>query len=164
MTLEGSLENRDGSWVLSLTRDFRHAPEQVWPWLVDPDRLRQWSPVVPDRPFDDPGPRQVRETPEGTPVDGEVLHVNPPHELVHRWGDDVVRWRLTATPTGCRLLLEQTMADRGPAAMNAAGWHICLDVLDDVLAGKVTPRAVGEDAAARGWADLRDGYAAVLGD
>jgi uncharacterized protein YndB with AHSA1/START domain len=163
MTLDGTLENRDGAWVLRLVREFAHPPERVWPWLIDPDRLRQWSPVVPDRPLDEVGPREVRETPEAAPLAGDVLAVDPPRELVHRWGDDdVVRWRLVPTAAGCRLTLEQTMADRDPGAMNAAGWHICLDVLDDVLAGKDTPRAVGEDAVARGWAVLRDRYAQTL--
>ena len=50
--LQGTLENRDDSWVLTLARDFAHPAEKVWPWLTDPDRLRQWSPVVPDRAFD----------------------------------------------------------------------------------------------------------------
>jgi uncharacterized protein YndB with AHSA1/START domain len=53
--LQGTLENRDSAWVLTLVRDFRHPPETVWPWLTDPDRLRRWSPVVPDRPFDSVG-------------------------------------------------------------------------------------------------------------
>ena len=48
--LQGTLENRDGAWVLTLIRDFAHPPEKVWPWLTDPDRLRRWSPIVPDRP------------------------------------------------------------------------------------------------------------------
>jgi uncharacterized protein YndB with AHSA1/START domain len=47
--LQGTLENRDGAWVLTLVREFRHPPETVWPWLTDPDRLRRWSPVVPTR-------------------------------------------------------------------------------------------------------------------
>jgi uncharacterized protein YndB with AHSA1/START domain len=157
--LEGTLENRDGAWVLTLVRDFGRPVEKVWPWLTDPDRLRQWSPIVPDRAFDEVGPREVRENPEDDPVTGDVLALDPPHELAHRWGDDVVRWRLTPTPTGCRLTLEQTMRDRGPAAMNAAGWHICLDVLDDVLNGKATARAVGHGAVAHGWEALRDRYA-----
>jgi uncharacterized protein YndB with AHSA1/START domain len=158
MTLDGRLEHRDGAWVLTLVRDFAHRREQVWPWLIEPDRLRQWSPVVPDRDFGTVGPRQVREHPEDAAVTGDVLFVDPPRELVHRWGQDVVRWVLEPTATGCRLTLEQTMADREPGPMNAAGWHICLDVLDDVLAGKQTARAVGEDATRRGWAALRDQY------
>jgi len=158
MTLDGTLHLRDGAWVLTLIRDFPQPPERVWPWLTDPDLLRQWSPVVPDHALDTVGARAVRENPGDDAMTGDVLSVDAPHELVHRWGDDVVRWRLAPTATGCRLTLEQTMADREPGAMNAAGWHICLDVLDDVLAGRPTPRAVGEDAVAQGWAALRDDY------
>jgi uncharacterized protein YndB with AHSA1/START domain len=150
-SLQGTLENRDGSWVLTLVRDIAHPVERVWPWLVEPDRLRRWSPIVPDKPLDEV-------------VTGDVIAVDPPHELVHHWGDDdVVRWRLAPTATGCRLTLEQTMRDRKPAAMNAAGWHVCLDVLDDVLNGGDRQRAVGQDAMAAGWEPLRDRYAELLG-
>jgi hypothetical protein len=75
----------------------------------------------------------------------------------------VVRWRLSSTGSGCRLTLEQTMRQRDPAAMNAAGWDVCLTVLDEVLGGADTPRATGPAAAARGWAALRDDYAEALG-
>ena len=34
--LQGTLENLDGAWVLTLVRDFEHPPEKVWPWLTDP--------------------------------------------------------------------------------------------------------------------------------
>jgi hypothetical protein len=92
-----------------------------------------------------------------------VLSVEPPRELVHRWGDDVVRWRLEPTDSGCRLTLEQTMRERDHTAMNAAGWHICLDVLDTALAGTPSGRLVGPDAAQRDWESLRDVYAERLG-
>jgi uncharacterized protein YndB with AHSA1/START domain len=161
--LQGTLENRDGTWVLIMVRDIAHPVERVWPWLVDPDRLRRWSPIVPDTPFDAVGPRLVRENPDDEPVAGDVLGVDPPHELVHRWGEsDVVRWRLETTPTGCRLTLEQSMADRDKAAMNAAGWHVCLDVLTDVLNGADRSRLVGQDAMAADWEPLRDGYRKLL--
>ena len=101
----------------------------------------------------------MKENPGDEPVTGDVIAVEPPHELMHRWGDDVVRWRLTPTDTGCRLTLEQTMAERDHAAMNAAGWQLCLDVLDDVLGGGDRPRVVGEAALDHGWEALRDGYA-----
>jgi hypothetical protein len=55
------------------------------------------------------------------------------------------------------------MPQRDPAAMNAAGWDVCLTVLDEVLGGSDTPRATGSDAAARGWEALRDEYAVALG-
>jgi uncharacterized protein YndB with AHSA1/START domain len=161
--LHGTLENRDGTWVLTLSRDIAHPVEQVWPWLTDPERLRRWSPIVPDRPLDSIGARQVRENPDAEPATGDVIAVDPPHELVHRWGDDVVRWRLAPTATGCLLTLEQSMRERDPAAMNAAGWHLCLDVLDGTLAGASPSRVVGEAALDHGWESLRDTYAELLG-
>jgi len=115
-----------------------------------------------DRPFDAPGARQVRENPDDDPVDGEVLAVDPPRELLHRWGDDQVRWRLQPTASGCRLTLEQRMSQRNPAAMNAAGWDVCLTVLAGALAGDDVQRTVGPDAMAAGWEALRDHYADVL--
>lgn len=163
MTLQGTLENRDGEWVLTLTRDIAHPAEKVWPWLTDPDRLRRWSPIVPDRPLDTVGARQVRENPGDEPLAGDVIAVDPPRELVHRWGDDVVRWRLTPTETGCLLTLEQSMRDRDPAAMNAAGWHICLDVLGRNLDGITTERLVGDVVMEHGFPELRDGYTELLG-
>jgi uncharacterized protein YndB with AHSA1/START domain len=163
MTLDATLRSREGAWLLTMERDFAHPPEVVWPWLTDPKRLARWSPVVPDRPFDAPGTRQVRENPGDDPVDGAVIAVDPPRELVHRWGDNVVRWHLAPTPYGCRLTLEQTMPQPDPAAMNAAGWDVCLAVLDEVLGGSDTARATGPDAAARGWEALRDAYTEALG-
>ena len=163
MTLDATLENHDDAWVLTMTRAFGHPAEAVWPWLTDPARLARWSPVVPDTAFDAPGPRQVRENPGDDPLDGEVLSVEPPHELVHRWGEDIVRWRLTPTKSGCILTLEQTMRQRDPAAMNAAGWDVCIGVLDELLDGADTARATGPAATDRGWAALRDHYAETLG-
>ena len=161
--LQGTLENRDGTWVLTLTREISHPVEQVWPWLTDPDRLRRWSPIVPDQPLDSVGARQVRENPGDEPVAGDVIAVDPPHELLHHWGDDMVRWRLAPTATGCLLTLEQSMRERDPAAMNAAGWHLCLDVLDGSLAGAAPSRVVGDVALDHGWESLRDSYAELLG-
>jgi uncharacterized protein YndB with AHSA1/START domain len=161
--LQGSLVNRGGTWLLTMERDFAHPAEKVWPWLTDPERMRQWSPVVPDRAFDSVGPRQVRENPGDEAVTGDVISVDPPHELVHRWGDDVVRWRLAPIDTGCRLTLEQSMRDRDHSAMNAAGWHICLDVLEGTLAGSASGRVVGRDAEQHGWDGLRVRYAELLG-
>ena len=50
-----------------------------------------------------------------------------------------------------------------PAAMNAAGWHLCLDVLDGTLTGAEPARVVGEAALDHGWESLRDAYAELLG-
>ncbi|MDF0531194.1 SRPBCC domain-containing protein [Tsukamurella sp. 8F] len=162
MTLDTTLEDRDGTWVLTLRRAFAHPAETVWPWLTAPDRLAQWSPAVPDTAFDTVGPRRVRENPDDETISGDVLAIEPPHELVHRWGDDVLRWRLEDGADGCVLTLEHSTARRDMLPSFGAGWQICLDALDRGLAGNPS-RAVGVDALGHGWEQLRDEYAVLLG-
>lgn len=148
----------DGRWVLAMARDLPHPPGRVWPRLTDPELLAGWSPVVPDRRLDSPGPARSRENPEDTWLDAEVLVSDAPHELVHRWGADLLRWTLTPTAGGCRLTLEHTFADRDGTAMYAAGWHICLASLATRLDGDESPRIAGAAAHDYGWAGLRDAY------
>ena len=157
-------DDHEGRWVLTMSRDLSHPPEKVWQWLVDPDKLRQWSPAIPDRPLDSVGAARVQETAADPVLDGEVLTVDPPHELIHRGGpDDTLRWRIEPTQKGCRLTLEHSMSDRGNASGNAGGWHICLHTLILAIDGTPRGRVVGLDAMTHDWQSLNDRYAAMLG-
>jgi uncharacterized protein YndB with AHSA1/START domain len=159
---DATLEKTDGRWVLTMSRDLRHPVERVWPMLTEPERLAQWSPVVPDRPFTTVGPATAQEQPAAPRVDAEVLVCEPPRELVHRWGDQLLRWTLEPTPEGSRLTLAHTFDERDGGAVFAAGWHICLATLAARLDGHDVTRVVGEDATAYGWDDLRGRYDAAL--
>lgn len=154
-----TLTDDDGTWVLTMTRSLPRPAEQVWPWLIEPERLAQWSPIVPDRALTSRGPAESRETPGDEPVDAEVLEVNPPTELIHRWGDNTVRWALTPAGNGCVLTLEQRFGDVGVAPPSAGGWHVCLAVLTVTVDDHPAGRVVGHDAYDYGWQRLHDGYA-----
>ena len=48
--------------------------------------------------------------------------------------------------------------------MGAAGWHICFDVMDRLLAGDPIGRTVGPDALQfGGWQRLNEEYAKLFG-
>lgn len=47
--------------------------------------------------------------------------------------------------------------------MGAAGWHICLDVLDRILAGEPLGRIVAGDAMQFDWPRLNVEYAQQFG-
>ena len=47
--------------------------------------------------------------------------------------------------------------------MGAAGWHICFDVLERLLAGDPVGRIVGGDAMKFGWPRLHAEYARQFG-
>jgi uncharacterized protein YndB with AHSA1/START domain len=149
-------------WVLTMTRELPHAVERVWSKVTEPEELRKWSPVVPDRPLTSLGPATAREHPYSDAVDAEVLVSDPPHELAHRWGVHVLRWTLAPTETGCLLTLEHTFDEPGERGSFAAGWHLCLAVLTALLEGHEVERVVGSRAADYGWRSLEARYRAIL--
>jgi hypothetical protein len=64
---------------------------------------------------------------------------------------------------GTRLTLWHNI-DRRYIAMGAAGWHICLDVLEHTLTGTPLGRIVGPAAMKfEGWRRLNADYAAQFG-
>jgi hypothetical protein len=74
-----------------------------------------------------------------------------------------IRWELEAFGGGTRLTLWHSI-DRRFIAWGAAGWHICFDVLDRLLAGKPIGRMAGSEAEhLDGWRRLTADYARQFG-
>lgn len=154
---------KDGaSWTLVLVREYPHPPELVWEALTDPAQLREWAPFDASANLGSPG-TAVRLTTAGAPMlhvtETTVQRAEAPRLLVYNWGGNDLRWELVATAGGTRLTL-WTSIDRAYIAMGAAGWHVCLDVLDRWLGGAPMGRLVGMDAlTSPGWQRLREAYA-----
>ncbi|HEV2214423.1 MAG TPA: SRPBCC family protein, partial [Terracidiphilus sp.] len=147
-------------WTLILVRLLRHAPENVWLALTDPMHLSQWAPYEADQSLARIG-ASVELTWAGAPQSfrATVLHADAPRLL--EVGD--MRWELEPIEDGTRLTLWHNI-DRRFIAWGAAGWHICLDVLDRRLAGDPIPRIAGPEAMQiSGWKQLAAGYAQQFG-
>ena len=88
---------------------------------------------------------------------------NAPRLLEYNWGGQDIRWELEPSGGGTRLTLWHNI-DRRFISMGAAGWHICLDVLDRHLASDPIGRIVGMDAMKfGGWQRLNAEYAKQFG-
>jgi uncharacterized protein YndB with AHSA1/START domain len=159
------LQDEEGRSVLRFERVLRHPPDRVWRALTDPGELSAWHPT----PFEvEPadGGGVVRYLPEGDVPDmpdGAVTEYDPPRLLAHAWGEDHLRWELQPHDGGCLLVLTHIFEDRFKAARDAAGWHVCLDALSEMVDGE-TPqlyshRAGGEaPAIPQGWQELNREY------
>ncbi|MFD2673733.1 hypothetical protein [Gulosibacter bifidus] len=130
-------------------------PQTVWGYITQPDQLLKWSPIVPDRPLTEVGEAMTQETPDADALRADVLSVDPGHELVHRWGDDVITWRLS----GDRLECINQLAIPEMASYNAAGWQICFGILAATLEGETHDRIVGKTAMEYCWPELQARYA-----
>jgi uncharacterized protein YndB with AHSA1/START domain len=149
-------------WRLILVRELRHSPEKVWLALTDPAHLREWAPFDADGSLGRVG-TTVKLTAVGAPKrpvsETTVTRADAPNVLEYNWGDHDVRWELEPTIGGTRLTLWHNI-DRRFISMGAAGWHICLDVLDRLLSGTPIGRMVGAEAMKfGGWQRLNAEYA-----
>jgi uncharacterized protein YndB with AHSA1/START domain len=163
----GAQIQKDGEkWTLVLVRQLRHPPEKVWRALTDPAHLREWAPFDADGSLGTVG-NTVKLTTVGAPAlhvtEARVTRADEPEALEYNWGDHQMRWELEASGGGTRLTL-WTNIGRPYIAMGAAGWHICFDVLDRMLAGAPIGRLVGPAAAKfGGWQRLHAEYVKLFG-
>lgn len=164
---QGARVQKDGdNWTLVLVRELRHPPEKVWQAITDPVHLREWAPFESDASLDAAG-ATVQLTTVGAPTphatQTTITRADAPRLLEYNWGGNDIRWELEAAGAGTRLTLWHNI-DRRYIAMGAAGWHICLDVLDHHLHGTPLGRMVGPDAMKfGGWQRLHGEYASQFG-
>src|SRR5215471_10907989 len=158
---------KDGEkWTLVLVRDLRHAPERVWQALTEPEHLREWSPFDSDRSLGTVGTARLTTVGAPTPhvTESQVKRADRPKVLELTWGGQDIRWELEPQGGGGTRLMLWHNIDRNFISMGAAGWHICLDVLDRALAGAPIGRIVAGDALKfGGWQRLNAEYAKQFG-
>jgi len=163
----GAHVQKDGdTWTLVLVRDLRHPPHKVWEALTDPAHLREWAPFDADGSLGQAG-ATVKLTTVGVPgphvTEARVTRADAPRLLEYNWGNFDMRWQLEASGVGTRLTL-WTNVDKRYISMGAAGWHICLDVLDRLLDGTPIGRIAGPAAMQfAGWQRLNAEYSQQFG-
>jgi uncharacterized protein YndB with AHSA1/START domain len=162
----GAEVRKDGEkWTLVLVRELRHPPQKVWKALTDPASLHEWAPFDADGSLGTAG-STAKLTTVGAPTpqvsETKVTRADAPRVLEYNWGAMDIRWQLEASGGGTLLTLWHSI-DRRFISMGAAGWHICLDVLDHLLSGTPLGRIVAGEAMTFGWPRLNAEYARQFG-
>ncbi len=163
----GAEVRKDGEkWTLVLVRDLSHPPAKVWNALTDPAHLREWAPFDSDQNLGTVGTAKL--TTVGAPTlhvtETQVKRADAPTLLEFSWGGQDIRWELEPLGDGGTRLTLWHNIDRRFISMGAAGWHICFDVLDRLLAGQPIGRIVGPEAMKfGGWQRLNAEYAKQFG-
>jgi uncharacterized protein YndB with AHSA1/START domain len=155
-----TVEKGGERWSLILVRELDHSPENVWRALTDPDELREWAPFDADTTLS--AGKNIRLSTVGAPsphvTETTVTRADEPQLLEFKWGESNIRWQLEPNGQGTRLTL-WTDIDKRYVAMGAAGWHICIDVMDHMLDGDAVGRIVGPEAMKfEGWQRLHADY------
>ncbi len=154
-TSDGVLERTDNTWRLRFTRRLAHSPEKVWRAITEAEHRDAWFPQRIEGEWRVGAP--LKFVSEYGDFEGEVLAYEPPSAVEFRWGTDVIRMEVRAEAGGSVLTLLDTFAEHGKAARDAAGWHACLDLLEEALTGQL-PSASGER-----WQAVHPGYVKKFG-
>lgn len=162
----GARVQKEGEkWTLVVVRDLSHPPEKVWRAITQPEHLREWAPFDSDRNLGNVGTAKLSTVgaPKQMVAETQIKRADEPRLLEYSWGGQDLRWELEPQGAGTRLTLWHNI-NRGFISMGAAGWHICFDVMDRLLAGQPIGRIVGPDAMGfDGWQRLNAEYARQFG-
>jgi uncharacterized protein YndB with AHSA1/START domain len=134
----GVLAKQGGTFTITFTRRLAHPPEKVWRAVTEPEHMATWFPdqMVGERRAG-AALRFVTAGDDG--FDGEMLVFDPPRVMEILWGTDRLRIELQPDGSGTLLTLVDTFAELGKAARDAAGWHECLDRLENEVDGVAPP-------------------------
>jgi uncharacterized protein YndB with AHSA1/START domain len=140
--------------AVRLERLLADPPATVWRALTEREQLRSWFPSdliveggkwVVGAGLTFPFPPEVIDM----TLTGMVIEVDEPNLLVFTWGEETLRFELSAQRGGTRLVLVDELP-ASAAARNAAGWDACLD------------RLAGLDGAPEAWRGRFEAYAAAF--
>ena len=160
------IEKKGESWTLVLVRQLAHPPAKVWKALTQPEHLREWAPFDSNQSLDHVGTATL--TTVGSPAphitEAQIKRADAPRVLEFNWGGQDIRWELEPVGNDSTRLTLWHNIDRRFIAMGAAGWHLCIDIMDRFLDGNPVGRIVGPDAMKfDGWHRLHREYAKEFG-
>jgi uncharacterized protein YndB with AHSA1/START domain len=136
--------------AVRLERHLPDPPTVVWQAITDREQLRSWFPcdvIVANSRWEIGAAITFTFPPDviDMTLTGTVLAVDEPSTLVFTWGEEILRFELSAENGGTHLVLIDELP-AGAAARNAAGWEVCLD------------RLTGLDPSDDAWRPRFDGY------
>jgi uncharacterized protein YndB with AHSA1/START domain len=164
MTTYGAYDTIENLPALSFERRLSHPVDVVWRAITDGGELEHWFPCRVEVDELRTGAEMTfrfDEMPlEGQPTTmaGRVTELDPPRLFAFYWGDDHLRFELepaAGSEDACVLRLTVLLDSREKAARDGAGWHVCLDRLEGMLAGEDGPAATG---ASEDWRGLYEEY------
>jgi len=148
------------NYELRFERRLPHSVERVWRAISDPAELAHWFPSTVEMDLVLGGAVTFGTTeldidPTLVPTRGTVIALEPPHLLAFTWGEEPLRFELTADGDGCLLTFTHQFKNRTGAARFAAGWSVCLDALSAALGA--------EPPSASAWGEYYADYEADFG-
>ena len=153
----GTYETIEGRPAVRFERRYPHPVDRVWRAVTEPAELAHWFPTTVEVDLREGGAMSFTfPDAEMEPMRGTVTQLDPPRSFGFLWGEEELRIELAPDGDGCRLRFTHLLSTREQAARDAAGWHVCLARLEDVLSARAG-EAPGTGATSE-WTEAYEEY------
>ncbi|MBD8068823.1 SRPBCC family protein [Bacillus sp. PS06] len=132
----GTLHKSNGRYALRFERVFSHNPEKVFRVITNPSDFTQWYPFATGEMDLRLGGKIAFNDGEGTTYEAIITELEQPSVIGFREVDDLINISLQEKDQGCLMTFTHTFDDDSWAVQTAAGWHRCLDVLQQIVNGQ----------------------------
>lgn len=132
-----TIKKQSDCHVVTYKRPLPHSVDAVWKVITTNENLQKWMSNLEIIDLRQNGKMHFNMN-DGTDTYEEIAITNYAEQQVleFEWGQDRVRFELSSTDNGSLLLLIETLQDLTEhTPKDLAGWHICLDLLTDLLNG-----------------------------
>ena len=132
------IEKVEGGHIARYDRPLKHSVEKVWAAITQNDKLVRWMPNLHVVDLKQDGTIKFNMNDgTGNSFDIKIRDFKENEVLEYEWGDGWVRFELHPKPEGCLLVLKEFISTiNDHTSKDLAGWHVCLDVLIDLLNGE----------------------------
>jgi uncharacterized protein YndB with AHSA1/START domain len=131
------IEKVEGGHIARFDRPLNHSVEKVWAALTENNKLEKWMPNLQVEDLRKGGTIKFNMNDgTGSSFDIKITDYQENSVLEYEWGDGWVRFELYPESKGCLLVLKEFISTiNDHTSKDLAGWHVCLDVLSDLLNG-----------------------------
>ncbi|MGM0846455.1 MAG: SRPBCC family protein [Bacillota bacterium] len=131
----GTLHELDDRYSLKFERFFPRKAEEVFRVLTTPNYFSQWYPFATGEMNLRLGGEICFDDGEGTTYKATITELEEPYLFGFREEGDLVNITLQEKDKGSRMVFTHTFDDNSWAVNTSAGWHRCLDVLQQIVNG-----------------------------
>lgn len=159
----GQVRKEADGFKVVFERVFQHPIEKVWDAITNPEKLKIW---FTDMEFElVPGSKMgiwFRDEAR-TESYGQILVVDPPHRFEFSWEHELAVWELSAiSEKQTKLNFTYSKLDAQYATNAPAGFHMLLDQLETVLAGRTEPYPFGSEESTPEQLQLQAQYSTII--
>jgi uncharacterized protein YndB with AHSA1/START domain len=131
------IEKVEGGHIARYDRPLKHSVEKVWAAITQNDKLGKWMPNLQVVDLRNGGTIKFNMNDgTGSTFDIKIRDYKENEVLEYEWGDGWVRFELYPKPEGCLLVLKEFISTiNDHTSKDLAGWHVCLDIMLDLLNG-----------------------------